>query len=195
MLNQNENNDNRWIEMVEGEQGKIRDGDIYPKLKNWIDEVSPKNILDIGCGQGICSTKINLENREYTGIDLSSYLISRAQVLYPAPNRKFIAGNASQLPFPDQTFDACYSIALWHLIKDLPKALKEMARVLKGDGHFFAITANSDFNDFWKALETDSEKLFIPTNTEIESMLKSVGLYVEKAETFRSFLLIRGRKI
>lgn len=187
------NKDDQWIKMIEGESGQIRENDIYPKLKKWVDEVSPKTILDIGCGQGICSSKINLDNRAYTGVDFSQYLINRANILYQDPNRTFISGNAFELPFPDHSIDAAYSIALWHLLNDLPKAIKEMARVLMLGGNFFVITANSEHQDFWKALETESEKVFLRSQDEIISLLKVAGLEVNKTETFRHFILIEGQ--
>lgn len=186
------NSDNRWIEMIEGEQGKIRDQDIYPKLKNWVDEVNPEAILDIGCGQGICSTKIDLEKREYTGLDFSQYLINRAKDLYSGPRRTFICGNAFELPFPNQSFGATYSIALWHLLSDLPRAIKEMSRVLKARGNFFIITANSEHRDFWKGLETETEKVYLHSLDDIIFLLKGAGLEVNETESFRSFILIKG---
>ncbi len=40
-----------WISNVE--KGGKRDSDINPRLKAWVDLVSPLEILDIGAGQGI----------------------------------------------------------------------------------------------------------------------------------------------
>jgi predicted TPR repeat methyltransferase len=44
-------------------------------------------MLDIGCGQGIYSDKIDLGLRHYPGIDLSPLLIDRAKQLYKSQNR------------------------------------------------------------------------------------------------------------
>jgi tRNA G46 methylase TrmB len=47
-----------WISLVE--KGQIRDTDINPRLKTWVDQSNAQDILEIGCGQGICSDKIDL---------------------------------------------------------------------------------------------------------------------------------------
>ena len=76
-------------------------------------------------GQGICSDKIDLGARTYTGIDLSPILIDRAERLYNAENRHFLTGSIYDLPFADNSFDAVFSVNLWHLMADLRKASAE----------------------------------------------------------------------
>lgn len=68
-----------WINAVE--RNRVREADIYPQLKAWVHQISATDILDVGCGQGICSDKIDLRLRNYTGIDLSPILIDRAKQL------------------------------------------------------------------------------------------------------------------
>jgi len=46
-----------WIKSVEGEKGMARDNEVYPRLKKWVDQVSPRVLVEIGSGQGICSEK------------------------------------------------------------------------------------------------------------------------------------------
>lgn len=188
------NKDEQWIKMIEGEQGKIRENDLYPKLENWVDEVNPKMILDLGCGQGICCDKINLNNREYYGVDISSILIKRANELYGNPNRKFILKNVTELPFDNNFFDAVFSIAVLHLLENPTAFYKEMGRVLKTNGHFFILTADSEFENEWKKLETPEEKLYFYSEQEISCEMKKYGLTVVKSERFRNFLLVIGVK-
>lgn len=120
-----------WISAIEGEKGRVRDSDLYPRIKSWIDRVSAREILDIGCGQGICSEKIDLDGRCYTGLDSSSLLIERAKERYHRENRRFMLGSAYALPFSDGEFDAVFSVLVWHLLSDLPRATFELARILK----------------------------------------------------------------
>src|SRR4051812_22309703 len=86
-----------WIAAVETSTQTARDIDIYPMLNEWIRCASPKTILDIGCGQGICSDKIDLEGRNYAGIEPSPFLLNRATELYSSENRTFLPGNAYDL--------------------------------------------------------------------------------------------------
>jgi SAM-dependent methyltransferase len=135
-----------WIDMIESDIAKVREQDIYPKLNAWISQASASNILEIGCGQGACSNRID---GTYTGIEPSQYLIDRAILLYSGPNRKFLLGNAYDLPVSNSSFDAVFSISVWHLLSDLLLAAKELSRVLKNEGHFLIITANPDAHSVW----------------------------------------------
>ena len=79
-----------WIESVEKTGKSFRTDFIYPKLNNLIHHSLPKTILDIGCGQGICSDKIDLTQCRYTGIEPSSFLLDRAKQLYSQADKDFL---------------------------------------------------------------------------------------------------------
>jgi len=94
----------------------------------------PKNpkILDIGCGKGYLLydfLKV-IPNAEVVGIDISQYAIKNCK---PEIKDKLILGNATQLPWDDQTFDLVISINALHCLEayDLESALREMERVGK----------------------------------------------------------------
>jgi ubiquinone/menaquinone biosynthesis C-methylase UbiE len=125
-----------WIEIVESEIGRVRNADIYPLLNTWVNSVAPYEILEIGAGQGICSENIDLNGRNYIGVDPSPFLIERANELYCHPNRRFLRGTVYDLPFSASAFDAAFSIAVWHLLERLQTATSELSRVLKDNGHF-----------------------------------------------------------
>jgi hypothetical protein len=63
-----------WISIIESEKSRIGESDIYPKLNQWVHHVAPKTIIEIGCGQGICSNHFDLKGRNYVGIDPSELL-------------------------------------------------------------------------------------------------------------------------
>ena len=68
-----------WIEVVEGDNARVREGDIFPLLNAWINEIAPGDILDVGLGQGIRSIKIELNPCNYVGVEPSSFLVDRAK--------------------------------------------------------------------------------------------------------------------
>lgn len=100
-------------------------------------------LLDLGCGSGIYSRPLaqRLNRGTVVGLDLSipvlNYASSRAQAK-GLENILFIHGNALELPFPDNEFDAVICCATIHLfpIPDLIRAVKEVSRVLKPGGRF-----------------------------------------------------------
>jgi SAM-dependent methyltransferase len=212
-----------WINTVESESGRIRDTDIYPLLNAWVNGIAPCDILDIGSGQGICSSKIDLDARNYTGVDPSPFLVERAKELYSHENRKFIQGNVYDLPCLANGFDAAFSIAVWHLLGNLQRATSELSRVLRPTGHFFIVTANPGAYSAWTGIYSDpisdgrrfegtvhhpdksvsQDVLYLHTLNEITDALYSAHFRIEAVETFRTiegsggqgkFILIRGNK-
>ncbi len=147
----NEQAARHWIRTIES-GSSVRDQDIYPLLRIWVEAAPPSRILEIGCGQGACSDNINLNARSYIGTDPSSFLISRARELYEPENRRFISGNAYALPFSERQFDSVFSVMVWHLLSDLQKAALEMGRVLRPDGRFQIVTANPNAYSEWADL-------------------------------------------
>ncbi len=89
-------------------------------------------ILDIGCGKGYLLfdfLKV-LPNAEIYGIDISEYAISNAKEEICGSLQ---VGNATNLPWSDNSFDLVISITTLHNLYsyDLNKALREMERVGK----------------------------------------------------------------
>ena len=89
-------------------------------------------ILDIGCGKGFLLfdfTKV-VPGIEVTGIDISEYAIRNSK---EEVRDRLLVGNATELPFPDNTFDFVFSLNALHNLHcyDLDKALREMERVGK----------------------------------------------------------------
>lgn len=203
-----------WINAVEKPGKSFRDDHVYPKLDKLIRDAMPKAILDIGCGQGICSDRIGLSRCSYTGVEPSSFLIDRARRLYSRSDRDFLQGNAYALPVADGSFEAAFSILVWHLLSDLAKAASELSRALTEDGHFLIVTANPAAYSAWKAFYTDArltgnklegtmrlgeacsrDVLYLHTLDELRDSLHDAGLNVEDAEPGSELLIsIRGRK-
>jgi ubiquinone/menaquinone biosynthesis C-methylase UbiE len=192
-----------WIKAVETAQRSFRDDHVYPKINDLIRQNLPKRILDVGCGQGVCSDKIDLKHSEYTGVEPSIFLLDRAKQLYPQPNREFIAGNAYALPISDKAMDLAFSVMVWHLLSDLDKATSELSRVLIENASYLIITANPDAYSAWKAFYPDAkldgkrlegtmqmgetlshDVLYLHTFDELRDSFHKAGLNIEKTETF-----------
>ena len=92
---------------------------------------NPK-ILDIGCGKGYLLFDILkvIPGAKICGIDISEYAIAHSK---PEISGHLRIGSATDLPWPDKTFDLVISINTLHCLHayDLEKALSEMERVGK----------------------------------------------------------------
>jgi len=146
-----------WTEWVETpNKNGTRESEIFPFIKKWISDINPKNLLDIGCGQGICSTLIKKEIN-YIGIDISNNLINRAKKLYENENKNFKIGDVYSLPIDDKSIDAAMSIWVWSHLENLEKAATEIFRVLKPNGKYLIITANPETFEFRKTFYENYE--------------------------------------
>ena len=100
-------------------------------------------ILDVGCGLGQPPVRASIQPDDYViGIDINPQSLKVAQAGYP--NRPFLCGRAEQLPFPNAIFDRLVSsVSLPYT--EIPPALSEMRRVLRGDGTIFMAVHNWRF--------------------------------------------------
>ncbi len=102
--------------------------------------------LEIGCGQGV-GTEIILDRFGATrvdAVDLDPGMIQRARErLAGRPARVWVA-DATHLDVGDSTYDAAFDFGIIHHIPDWRKALREVWRVLKPSGRFYAEEALRD---------------------------------------------------
>lgn len=91
-------------------------------------------VLDVGCGKGFLLYDFTqaVPGIEVAGIDISAYAIEHAKEEIRDVTQVVSATN---LPFPDNSFDLVYSINTLHNLKchELDKALREMQRVGKNN--------------------------------------------------------------
>lgn len=97
-------------------------------------------VLDVGCGVGITACYLAKEyGCKVLAIDISERMIDRAK---ERAKRKgvehkieFRLGDAQNLPFNDDLFDAVISESVTAFVGDKQKAVNEYVRVTKPDGH------------------------------------------------------------
>ena len=101
-------------------------------------DVSGQKVLEVGCGHGGGASYIMraLKPASYTGLDLNRAGVAFCQDRYDLPGLDFVRGDAENLPFDDQDFDAVINIESSHCYSHFPRFLAEAARVLRAGGHF-----------------------------------------------------------
>ncbi|MBL3658628.1 class I SAM-dependent methyltransferase [Fulvivirga sediminis] len=90
-----------------------------------------ERILDVGCGTGELTYEISKLGAEVKGIDLSEDMIKRAKEKYP--NVPFSTKDAAHFHFK-HAFDAIFSNAALHWVKNYQGAIKSMYSSLKHGG-------------------------------------------------------------
>jgi trans-aconitate 2-methyltransferase len=94
-----------------------------------------ERILDLGCGTGHLTNKIAEAGAEVIGIDKSPAMIEEARKLFP--NLRFQLGDGTDFHF-DQPFDAVFSNAAIHWMKDQRAVARCIWEGLKPGGRFVA---------------------------------------------------------
>ncbi len=100
--------------------------------------LSGKRVLEVSCGHGGGASYLmrTLHPTSYTGLDLNPAAIAFCRDKHNLDGLDFVRGDAENLPFPDQSFDAVINIeASLHYLR-FPRFLAEVARVLRPGGHF-----------------------------------------------------------
>lgn len=99
-------------------------------------------VLDLACGDGVFAEAV-YDIKIDVGLDLDTESLKRADGKY----HSIIHGDATSLPFEDETFQTAISACALEHIPDLEKALSEVRRVLKPGGVFIFSVPSIYFGD------------------------------------------------
>lgn len=114
---------------------------IYLKgIVNELQELSAlpagKKILEIGCGNGIGTRLINeyFKPAEFIATEYDESLVQVARSKNKGSKIQIEAGNAADMRFADNEFDAVIGLSVIHHIPNWKDSLNELHRVLKPGG-------------------------------------------------------------
>jgi ubiquinone/menaquinone biosynthesis C-methylase UbiE len=146
-------------------------------------------VLDVGCGLGgPCRMLADEYNCQATGIDLSNEYIRTAKELSKLvkldSKTSFIQGDATSLPFDNNTFDAIWTQHVQMNIPDKEKLYSEISRVLKSGGHFlyYDILKKEDGEvNYPMPWASTSDLSFLFKEIEMDNCLTQFGLTKEQS--------------
>jgi SAM-dependent methyltransferase len=97
-----------------------------------------KRVLEVSCGHGGGASYLvrTLGPAHYTGLDLNPEGVAFCATRHRVPGLEFVRGDAQQLPFADESFDAVVNVEASHCYPALPVFFREVARVLRPGGSF-----------------------------------------------------------
>jgi len=93
-----------------------------------------RDVLEVGCGTGLLLRRIAAFARSARGVDLSPGMLERAR----ERGLDVVEGSATALPFADSSFDVTCSFKVLAHVREIERALAEMARVTRPGGHVLA---------------------------------------------------------
>ncbi|MFY9616081.1 MAG: class I SAM-dependent methyltransferase [Candidatus Dormiibacterota bacterium] len=93
-------------------------------------------VLEIGIGTGRIALPLAARGVNLTGVDISEAMLARLGEKADALGLQVPAriADATELPFPDDSFDAGIACHVFHLVRDWPRAVTELVRVVAPGG-------------------------------------------------------------
>lgn len=126
---------------------------LYHQTASQVD-LSGKEVLEVSCGHGGGASFVvrTLKPVAYVGLDFNASAIEYCRKRHRLPGLTFVQGDAQNLPFPDESFDAVINVEASHIYPDFDAFVAEVARVLRPGGHFLhADFRNRDNFDSWES--------------------------------------------
>lgn len=110
--------------------------------RRYLRTVDDARVLDVGCGSGVTASMLRPYVRSVHGVDVSPFMIDRAQER--TTDCSFQAFDGQRIPLPDASFDLVMTICVLHHV---PPArwepfVAEMARVARPGGLVVIIEHN-----------------------------------------------------
>jgi trans-aconitate methyltransferase len=122
-----------WDPQAYGKNGAFVHG-LAGGVLEWLAPQPGERILDLGCGDGQLTSRIVSSGSKVVGFDASPQMAAAAR----SRGIQVDEGNAESLPYAPATFDAVFSNAALHWVRDQEAMLAGVHRILKPGGRFVA---------------------------------------------------------
>jgi len=160
---------------------KYRFKAILRLLKN----IKVKSLLEVGTGSGIFLPQLSKYCEDLYACDIHNNFnnIEKLCRFYTIKNYHLSQQNIESTSYPDNFFDIIVGVSVIEFVRDLPKALIEIKRILKEKGFFLTICPmKSNLLDFFVSLYSskDPKEEFINSRESIASELEKNFKVIEK---------------
>lgn len=109
---------------------------LYNKVASAVD-LRGKDVLEVGSGRGGGAAFIRkyMHLRSMTGVDFCGKAVKFCRRRHRHEKLSFVRGDAENLPFPAEFFDAVVNLESCHCYTSVTRFLTQVARVLRSGGH------------------------------------------------------------
>jgi SAM-dependent methyltransferase len=127
-----------WHEILPSKYGIVEKFNHGFPVKILPKEHKALTTLEIGAGLGEHIAYENIENQQYSVIELRENMVEVLRKRFPAV-KTYVGDIQKRNEFGDKHFDRVIAVHVLEHLPDLPSALQEIHRILKDDGHFTAV--------------------------------------------------------
>jgi ubiquinone/menaquinone biosynthesis C-methylase UbiE len=123
----------------------VRDWRFKSRLIEQAEIRAGQHVLDVGCGTGTLAVMVKRAQpgAEVAGLDADPRMlnVARAKAVKAGLTVRFDQGLASELPYPDESFDRVLSSLMIHHLKtpDKERMAREVRRILKPGGRLHIV--------------------------------------------------------
>jgi malonyl-CoA O-methyltransferase len=159
-----------------------RDG-LFERIRPLV--IKPTRVLDLGAATGSAAARLRKRfgGAQLVSLDLSGNMLRQAQRKRGWLSRSrmsFVQGEATRLPFRDQSIDVIFSNLLLPFIDRPEQVFMEVARVLREDGVFAFATLGPDslleMRRAWQHVDDAVHVAHFPDMHDIGDALVKAGL-------------------
>jgi ubiquinone/menaquinone biosynthesis C-methylase UbiE len=176
-----------------------------PQVLAWlVERAQPQadwRALDIATGTGHTAFALAPHVREVVALDLTPAMLDEARTLAAErgiTNVRFIIGDAHELPFDDASFQLVTCRRAPHHFNDLPRALREMRRVLVPNGRLVIDDRSVPEDDWIDAIMHELDTLHDRSHVRQyrpsawRRLLENAGFEVDSVELYIQHRPIRS---
>ena len=102
--------------------------------------VKGKKTIDLGSGAGYGTHSLSKFAENVLGVDSSEEAVAYAARRYNAPNLRYEVGDVTNLPYPDESFEAAVCFEVIEYLQRPEALVEEALRLLREDGVFVVST-------------------------------------------------------
>jgi arsenite methyltransferase len=142
--------------------------DVVAQRARVLEMLAPKvdeHVIDIGAGPGLLAfdlARLVGQVGRVVALDAAPAMVAMSEArLRDLPQATCLLGNATNLEFPEASFDAAVSTQVYEFVADVPRALAELYRVLKPGGRTLILDTD------WRSIVWHSSD-----NQRMERMLR-----------------------
>ncbi len=156
--------------------------------------------LEPGVGTGLNVLPLVRRGYSVTGIDVSEEMLAqfRQKLNVTPPNLKLIHADASQLPFPDNSFDVVLTVHMIHTVSDWRVFLDHTDRVLKPGGFYLNcqwITppARKEFESYFQEILSKYEGLKQGSKQRADTTIQEIDVegYLHRKRYVSNYLVAK----